>query len=161
MSPIKVLLLNANFFPLQIISDKRAIRLLLDGRVFLVEEYDVPFRSERLTFGTPCVVAMREYVKIPEQKFAVTRTGIFVRDDYECQYCAAPAENLDHVIPQSKGGKNTWDNLVASCIKCNSYKGNRMLASIPDLELRRIPAKPKLNYRFYKERNPQWEKYLL
>lgn len=158
---MKTLLLNANFFPLQIIRDKRAVRLLLDGRVYLVEEYEEPFRSELLEFGTPCVVAMKEYVKTPPQRFAVTRTGIFVRDDYECQYCGAPAENLDHVIPQSKGGPNTWENLVAACIKCNSYKGNRMLAQIPDLELRRIPARPKLNYRFYKERIPQWEKYLI
>ncbi len=158
---MRTLLLNANFFPLQIISDKRAVRLMLDNRVYLVEEYEEPFRSEKLEFGTPCVIAMKDYVKVPPQRFAVTRTGIFVRDDYECQYCGAPAENLDHVIPQSKGGQNTWENLVASCIKCNSFKGSRMLSSIPNMELRRQPAPPKLNHRFYKERNPQWAKYLL
>lgn len=158
---MKTLLLNANFYPLQIVRMERAVRLVLEGRAYVVEEYEQQWRSERVSFGAPCVIALREYVRVPKPRHAVTRTGIFVRDDYECQYCGAPAENIDHIIPQSKGGPNTWENLVAACISCNSRKGSKSLSQLPDMQLRRPPRVPHLNYRFYKERNPHWKPYLL
>lgn len=158
---MRTLLLNASTLPLAVISDKRAVRLFLDGRVQVLEEYDVPFRSGGgMQMPTPCVVMLTEYIDVPYKRPQVTRAGVFARDNNECQYCGAAAENIDHVVPRAKGGRHEWTNVVAACIPCNSAKADKNLADTP-FKLRRLPVQPKLHHRFYVYDVPQWEPYLL
>lgn len=157
---MRTLLLNASTLPLAVISDKRAVRLILDGRVQVLENYDIPFRSGGgMQMPTPCVVMLTEYIDVPYKRPQVTRAGIFARDDYECQYCGKEAENIDHVVPRSKGGKHEWTNVVASCIPCNSFKADKMLADT-NLKLRKMPVQPRLHHRFFSNDVPAWEPFL-
>jgi 5-methylcytosine-specific restriction endonuclease McrA len=90
------------------------------------------FRSEYLELDAPSVLRLRRFVRVPYRVQApLTRRAVFARDDWTCQYCGAPAENLDHVVPRSKGGTHTWDNVVAACRRCNSRKENRLRARGP------------------------------
>src|SRR5215217_1857451 len=79
------------------------------------------FHSERAAFPEPSVVRLSYFVKVPYQaRVALNRRAVFARDGHRCQYCGAAAENIDHVIPRSKGGPHTWENVVAACRPCNS-----------------------------------------
>jgi 5-methylcytosine-specific restriction endonuclease McrA len=157
---MRTLLLNASTLPLAVISDKRAVRLILDGRVQVLENYDTPFRSGGgMEMPTPCVVMLNEYIDVPYKRPQVTRSGIFARDNNECQYCGREAENIDHVVPRSKGGKHEWTNVVAACIPCNSSKADKMLADT-GMKLRKMPVQPRLHHRFFAYDVPAWEPFL-
>jgi len=121
----------------------------------------VVFRSERLEMPAPTVVRLRYYVSVPYRAHAaLTRRGVFARDDWTCMYCGAPAENVDHVMPRSRGGAHAWDNVVAACRRCNSRKENRTVAEA-GLKLRRRPAAPKDVFRLSIGRvEPEWEPFL-
>ena len=83
------------------------------------------------------------YVKVPYQaRVALNRRAVFVRDGHRCQYCNAPAENIDHVIPRSKGGPHTWENVVAACRPCNARKMDHLLHET-NMRLRRQPRAPR------------------
>jgi 5-methylcytosine-specific restriction endonuclease McrA len=107
------------------------------------------------------VVRLRYFVHVPYRaQAALTRRAVFARDEWTCQYCGAAAENVDHVIPRSRGGQHTWDNVVAACRRCNSRKENR-LARDAGLTLVRRPAAPKDVFRLSVGRiEPEWERYL-
>lgn len=156
---MRTLLLNASTLPLAVIRSQRAVRLALDGRVQVLEEYDVPWRSTDMSMMTPSVVLLYRYVDIPYRRPQVTRAGVFARDNWQCQYCGNVAENIDHIVPRSKGGQHTWENVVAACIPCNSKKSDRHLAHT-DLQLRRAPVQPKLHHRFFAWDVPAWKPYL-
>ena len=95
--------------------------------------------------SSPSVVRLRNYVKIPRaRRVPLNRKAIFLRDDHSCQYCTRPAENVDHVIPRSQGGEHKWDNVVASCRRCNSKKGGRTPEQAC-MHLIRRPRKPRRN----------------
>jgi 5-methylcytosine-specific restriction endonuclease McrA len=86
---------------------------------------------------------------------------VFARDHWTCQYCGAPAENLDHVVPKSRGGTHTWDNVVAACRRCNSKKENRFIDEA-GLQLARLPLAPSDGFRLALGRlEPEWEAFLL
>jgi 5-methylcytosine-specific restriction endonuclease McrA len=125
-----VLVLNATYEPLNVVSVKRAIVLLLKEKAELVEAAEAMLRSESFSLPVPLVIRLVYFVKIPRRiSLPVTRRGVLSRDHYTCQYCGATPSRknltVDHVIPRSRGGKTTWENVVTACDKCNGRKGNR------------------------------------
>jgi 5-methylcytosine-specific restriction endonuclease McrA len=144
MSPSRrALVLNATFEPLGIVSSRRAVLLVLDTKAELVHTTERVFRAERIAVPEPSVVRLVRYIQIPRHyRVAVNRRTVFARDGSRCQYCGSAAENLDHVIPRSKGGPHTWENVVAACRRCNTRKEDRLPHEV-GMVLRATPAAPR------------------
>jgi 5-methylcytosine-specific restriction endonuclease McrA len=139
----RALVLNVTFEPLGVVSTRRAMLLVLDTKAELVHSTDRVFRSAREVMPEPSVVRLARYVRVPrERNVAVNRRTVFARDGQNCQYCGAAAESIDHVLPRSRGGTHTWDNVVASCRRCNTNKEDR-LPHEAGLVLHRQPAAPR------------------
>lgn len=120
------LVLNATFEPLSVVAARRAAVLVLDDKADLVEHDGTVLRSASLALPSPLVVRLRYMVKVPYHRgAAVSRRGVFARDDYRCQYCGDPADSIDHVVPRSRGGAHSWDNVAAACRPCNLHKRDR------------------------------------
>jgi 5-methylcytosine-specific restriction endonuclease McrA len=124
-----VLVLNASYEPIHVTAVKRAVVLVLKGVARTEEENHGILHSPSLTLPVPSVIRLMEYRRIPRQTRALSRKNILLRDRNTCQFCGRvfPASDLtlDHVIPRSRGGTTSWDNLVASCYRCNNIKGDR------------------------------------
>jgi 5-methylcytosine-specific restriction endonuclease McrA len=103
-------------------------------------------RTPRTTIRLPRVILLAYFDRLPSKELKLTRNNVFERDKDTCQYCGRIFEredlNLDHVIPRDQGGKTTWENIVCSCIRCNSKKANR-LPHQANMRLVRKPVKPK------------------
>ena len=158
----RALVLNASYEALGVISAHRAIALVYCGKAEIVVSAESLFHSEHLTFEEPSIVRLKYYVRVPYPKrVALTKRAVFIRDNYKCQYCGAPAENIDHVIPKSKGGGHAWDNVVASCKPCNSRKEDRLLHET-NFVLRRQPVAPRAKSWIYLLGNPkdEWLPYI-
>lgn len=139
----RALVLNATFEPLCVVSSRRALVLVLSAKAELLHGTGAEYHSERASFPEPSVVRLSQYVRVPRQtKVAISRRSVFARDGYRCQYCAAPAENIDHVVPRSRGGPHSWDNVVASCRRCNAAKEDYLLDEV-GLVLRAVPRAPR------------------
>ena len=140
-----VLLLNITYEPLRIINWKKAITLLLLGKVEVLAEYSREIRSVSFTIRLPSVVRLLRMVKRPKSPVKFSRQNIYARDKYKCQYCGQrfSSEELtyDHVIPRSRGGKTEWENIVTCCVDCNRRKGGRTPAEA-GMKLIRKPVKP-------------------
>jgi 5-methylcytosine-specific restriction endonuclease McrA len=125
------LVLNASFEPLHIVSWQRAIQLLFQGKVEVVEESDHEVRTVRFTIKVPAVLRLIHYVPLKRKKHIVrfSRANIFLRDQHVCQYCGKEFSKsqltLDHVIPIVQGGRKCWENIVTACKPCNQRKGGR------------------------------------
>lgn len=140
----KVLVLNTTYEPLNVTTVRRALVLLLKDKAEVVERAGTTLRSERAAFEVPLVIRLREYVRVPHRPAArrISRRAIFARDGYRCQYCGSDRQlTVDHVVPRSKGGGDTWDNLVTSCAACNRRKADRP-PHLAGLRLRRPPRAP-------------------
>jgi 5-methylcytosine-specific restriction endonuclease McrA len=138
----QALVLNATFEPLCVVPSRRALMLILDEKAEMVHSTERLYRSERMAVAEPSVVRLSYFVKVPYQaRVSLNRRAVFARDGHRCQYCGASAENIDHVIPRSKGGRHVWDNVVASCRPCNARKRDRFLED-SGMRLRRRPAAP-------------------
>lgn len=136
------LLLNASFEPLCVVTARRAVVLVLKEKAEVLEGSDQEFHAERLSIVIPSVIRLTRYVQVPHRnKVPLSRRAVFARDSYSCQYCSRPAENIDHVVPRSRGGEHSWDNVVAACKRCNARKEDRLLAE-SGLALRRPPQAP-------------------
>jgi 5-methylcytosine-specific restriction endonuclease McrA len=123
-----VLVLNATYEPINVCTVRRAIVLLLKARAEVLEEGSQTLHAERVAFARPLVIRLTAYVRVPRDahRRKITRRAVFARDDWTCQYCGSRANlTVDHVIPRSKGGQSTWENIVASCAPCNRRKGDR------------------------------------
>lgn len=139
----RALVLNATFEPLCIVTTRRALLLVIDAKAELLHQTDKVFHSERAAFPEPSVVRLNYFIKVPYMaRVALNRRAVFARDGHRCQYCGSPAENIDHVVPRSKGGTHTWDNVVAACRPCNTRKEDRLLHETP-LQLHRQPSIPR------------------
>jgi 5-methylcytosine-specific restriction endonuclease McrA len=125
------LVLNASFEPLQIVSWQRALQLLFQGKVEVIEESEKEVRTVRLTIRVPAVLRLLDYVPLKKKKHVVrfSRTNVFIRDQHKCQYCGNSFQKthltLDHVTPVVQGGDKTWENIVTACKPCNQRKGGR------------------------------------
>jgi 5-methylcytosine-specific restriction endonuclease McrA len=125
------LVLNADYrplsyYPLSIWSWQDAIKAVFLDRVNIVSEYDLTVRSPSFEMRLPSVVSLKTYVQ-PARNPAFTRFNVFLRDRFTCQYCGGRDDlTFDHVIPRSKGGQTTWENVVAACSPCNLVKADRM-----------------------------------
>ena len=140
------LVLNADFrplsyYPLSLWPWQEAIKAVCLDRVTILAEYDEVVRSQRQVIRIPSVVVLKEYVR-PQKRVAFTRFNLFLRDEFRCQYCGAKGElTFDHVIPRSRGGITSWENVVAACAPCNLKKANKPL-SRSGLVLRKVPRAP-------------------
>jgi 5-methylcytosine-specific restriction endonuclease McrA len=124
---MRTLVLNAGFEPLAVVSFRRALMLVLNNKATVIKaDAEHPVTGSNFSFERPSVIVLSRYVKVPyARRVPVTRRGILRRDAHRCAYCAASANTIDHVMPKSRGGTDTWDNLVACCFKCNNIKSDR------------------------------------
>jgi 5-methylcytosine-specific restriction endonuclease McrA len=126
----RVLVLNASYEPLQLISIRRAVVLLLQEKAELVEATAERLRAQGFSLEIPLVIRLVRYIKIPRRlRLPCSRRGVLMRDRETCQYCGAqPGRThltVDHVVPRSRDGQTTWENVVAACRDCNHRKGGR------------------------------------
>ena len=158
-----MLLLNATFEPLCAVSARRAIVLILKGKAVVLERDGGAFHSERLIIAIPSVIRLVYYVKVPYYGRAnLSRRAVFARDSWACQYCGGKAETMDHVVPRSRGGAHSWENVVAACRRCNSKKRDKLPVEA-SLKLRKKPGVPRgpatVSLELGRVRT-EWERYL-
>ena len=164
-----VLVLNASYEPINICGARRALVLVLKGIARTEEEHGMTLHAQRSRIPMPSVIRLLEYRRIPHQTRALSRKNILLRDRNTCQYCGviltAGELTLDHVIPRSRGGLSTWENLVACCHPCNRRKGNQLLHELTDMKLLREPRPFSLHtsrhiMRMIGHSDQKWRKYL-
>jgi 5-methylcytosine-specific restriction endonuclease McrA len=125
------LLLNATYEPLCVVSSRRAIVLVLAQKAEPVDSASDVVHSELLSLAVPVVVRLTRYVRVPyPAQVPLSRRAVFTRDGQTCVYCGGSATSIDHVVPRSRGGTHTWDNVVAACRRCNHTKADRSLAEL-------------------------------
>jgi 5-methylcytosine-specific restriction endonuclease McrA len=155
------LVLNATYEPLCVVSQRRALVLVLTYKAIAVEDTGVLLHSAMCVVPAPAVVRLNRYVRVPYRAgIPLTRRAIFARDGGRCVYCGGPANSVDHVVPRSRGGRHVWENVVAACRRCNSRKENHQPHEA-GLSLLRQPFIPKDGLRLSLGRlEPEWEAYL-
>ena len=157
------LVLNATYEPLCVVSVRRAAVLVLAAKAVTVSDGEGILHSARRSLPVPCVVRLTRYVRVPfRPHIGMTRRAVFARDGWRCVYCRGPAETIDHVLPRSRGGPHTWENVVAACARCNHRKGDRTLHEI-GWRLRVAPAAPQgAAWRVLGHRtpDPRWASFL-
>jgi 5-methylcytosine-specific restriction endonuclease McrA len=124
-----VLVLNATYEPINVCTVRRAVVLLLKDKAEIVERSEFELHAATCTIAGPVVIRLVSYVRIPRDthRRKITRRAVFARDDWTCQYCGSRSNlTVDHVVPRSKGGTSTWENIVSSCAPCNRRKGNAL-----------------------------------
>ncbi|SNS37235.1 5-methylcytosine-specific restriction endonuclease McrA [Geodermatophilus pulveris] len=125
------LLLNATYEPLCVVSSRRAIVLVLADKAVSVHSAAEEVHAETLSLPVPVVVRLTRYVRVPyPAQVPLSRRAVFHRDASTCVYCGGSATSIDHVVPRSRGGTHTWDNVVAACRRCNHTKADRSLAEL-------------------------------
>jgi 5-methylcytosine-specific restriction endonuclease McrA len=158
-----VLVLNASYEPLGVVPLRRALVLVLENKAVSLEESGAYMHSATVTLPAPSVVRLKRFVRVPYRgPVPLTRRALFARDGGRCMYCGGVATSVDHVIPRSRGGKHVWDNVVASCRRCNHVKADRHLVEL-GWRLRHKPAPPTgLAWRIIGtgHRDPRWLPYL-
>lgn len=159
----QVLVLNRLFQAVQVTSVRRALTLLYKGQVRAVDaEYrtydfanwsDIPVQPDdhyivtpRRNIVIPHVIQLLAFDRLPRQEVKFSRGNIYLRDQNRCQYCgrkfSSSELSLDHVMPVSRGGKSTWENVVCACLPCNVKKGNKLLSEC-EMKLIRQPSRPR------------------
>jgi len=163
-----VLVLNASYEPINVCAARRAIVLVLKGVAMTEEENGHFLHAARLAIRLPSVIRLLEYRRIPHQTRALSRKNILLRDRNTCQYCGELLPSgeltLDHVVPRSRGGASTWENLVACCHPCNRQKGNQFPTEA-GMKLMREPRAFNLHtsrhiMRLMGRSDDKWRKYL-
>ena len=163
---MKALKLDAAYRPIEVIDALEALVMCIIGKAISVENYEKDVSSAYLTFKLPAVIVLKTVVKFKFYNISCNRSNILIRDKNQCQYCtkyfASEHLTLDHVIPKSRGGKNTWENLVAACKKCNQKKGCRTPQEA-NMNILQKPKKPKdslLKAIKENQRSHLWDNYL-
>ncbi len=160
---MRTLVLNAGYEPLAVVTFRRALVLVLTGKASVIAEDEEPVVGPTETLGRPSVILLNRYVKIPyRHEVMATRRGVLRRDNHVCAYCGKSASTIDHVMPRCRGGGDTWENLVACCLPCNSAKGDRTLGSLGwQLRFRPLPPRgPQWQIRELERPAPQWSAFL-
>ena len=139
-----MLVLNQSYEPISVCNLRKAVILLfLDKAEMVVEDGGKKLHSISSVFPYPSVIRLNQYKRIPYKNILLSRKNILRRDGHRCQYCGttAPPLTVDHVLPRALGGRDSWENLVAACVRCNNRKGSRTLEH-SGLALRSIPRRP-------------------
>lgn len=162
------LLISAGYEPIKVVSWRRAITLVVLGKVEVVEAYQREVHSPSLTLKLPAVIKLTRYLKPIPKRVKFSRQNLFSRDGFTCQYChhTYPVNQLtyDHVVPRSKGGSTSWTNVVTSCVRCNLKKGNKPLHAL-NFRLLKQPEEPRWLPQFAQMQSretshPIWQDYL-
>ncbi len=161
---MRSLVLNAGYEPLAVVSFKRALVLVLNGKASIIEiDAGHPVWATRAVYDRPAVIVLTRYVKLPHGRTVpVSRRGVLRRDAHRCAYCGKSATTIDHVQRRSRGGADSWENLVACCLACNNQKSDRTPAEMgwklgfaP-----RMPREAAWLVRGTETAHPSWEGYL-
>jgi 5-methylcytosine-specific restriction endonuclease McrA len=162
-----VLVLNQNYEPLNVCTVRRAMLLVFCDKAEVLEVYNSALLSPSRSFIAPSVIRLIYMIKRPRPRVKLTRREIFLRDEHTCQYCGVRGNDLtiDHVIPRSRGGPHTWENLVSACRACNHRKGGKTVQE-SRMRLRREPFEPRAGVYYTIQRrlnsaaNDGWEKFI-
>ena len=140
-----ILVLNADYTPINITDIKRAFNLIYKGKAEIIKHNNIsPIVTELRKYKRPTIIRLLRYITIPFRKVHLNRQNIFRRDKYKCVYCGEKTKNkltIDHVTPKSKGGNNTWQNLVTCCKSCNIKKDDKTLEEV-GMTLNSVPYRP-------------------
>jgi len=163
----QVLVLNATYEPMSVVSVRRAVLLLLKEKAEIVEAAEAYLRSARVQLPVPLVIRLVCYVRIPHRlSLPVSRRTVLARDQYTCQYCGTQPGRaqltMDHVVPRSRGGETCWENVVTACGPCNRRKGGRTPdeAQMPVLKSPRRPRYLALTILEGNSAHETWDKYM-
>ncbi|RFA07215.1 HNH endonuclease [Subtercola boreus] len=162
---MRTLVLNAGYEPLGVVSFRRALVLVMNDKAKIVESDEgAPVWASSGAYERPSVILLTRYVKVPSSRqVPVSRRGVLRRDNQRCAYCGKSATTIDHIQPRSRGGKDTWENLVACCLRCNNLKSDRTPAEM-GWSLRggqpRMPHHAGWFVRGVERAEPEWEGYL-
>lgn len=161
---MRTLVLNAGYEPLAVVSFKRALVLVMNEKATVIELVEgEPVWGAAGAYDRPAVILLTRYVRVPGgRRIPVTRRGVLRRDAHRCAYCGKAASTIDHVLPRSRGGEDSWENLVACCLRCNNVKGDRTPLEM-NWELRTTPHAPRGGQwmvRGAERTDPRWEPYL-
>jgi len=139
----QVLVLNADYSAISVCTVPKAFLLVYLNKAEMIAEADATcLRTVSAMYSMPTIIRLNSYVRIPYKSIVLNRQNIFKRDHHQCQYCGSSKDlTLDHVLPKSRGGKTSWDNLVAACRNCNSRKGD-CLPEEADMPLKQKPFRP-------------------
>jgi len=160
-----VLVLNSSFQPLHVCQARRALVLVMVGKAEALEYYDHHYVcSVTQRFRLPSVVRLMRYIKTNRRAISLNRRNILKRDGYRCQYCGTTRDPLttDHVIPRSRGGEDTWENLVTACVNCNNKKANRTPERAGMELLSRLKRPHYFSFIYFSNSRPmdKWRPYL-
>jgi 5-methylcytosine-specific restriction endonuclease McrA len=162
---LPVLLLNANYEPLNVCTTKRALNMLISGKAEMLLNGRGYIRTVRISVQRPSVIRLGYMVKRPRPHVKLTKHEIFRRDNHSCQYCGTRAKGLtlDHITPRYLGGDHSWGNLVTACPECNRKKGGRTITQA-GMTLRNKPYEPRATaiylYGSHVEKNDIWGQFL-
>ena len=160
---MRTLVLNAGYEPLAVVSFKRALVLVLNQKATILAGEAGQVRSANQEFDLPTVILLQRYVRIPgAREIPVSRRGVLRRDSHRCGYCGKSANTIDHVLPKSRGGADSWENLVACCLRCNNAKSDKTPAEM-GWELRFTPKMPTgviWSVRGAEKEEPGWREFL-
>lgn len=160
-----VLVLNANYEPLNVCSTRRAVGLMLTGKAEMLVNGRGVIHTTSSTFPRPSIVRLAHMVRRPRARVKLTRREVFRRDHYTCQYCGCRSSTLtiDHVIPRHRGGPHSWENLVTACPACNRRKGGRTPREA-GMQLLAAPKEPKASpgyiFGHLLDEHAEWQDYL-
>ena len=164
---MQTLKLDSSYRPIQIIDAFDAFNMVWMDRASMLESYDdVKFRSTHDIWDVPCVIVINRYFGRKYSRLVCNRKNVIWRDNFVCQYCnnkfSIDDLTMDHIVPRSRGGQKTWDNIVASCMRCNQKKGD-LLLSEANMKLLREPIEPKYHiFHTFESKNvhEKWRPYL-
>ncbi|WP_320673900.1 HNH endonuclease [Prochlorococcus sp. MIT 1341] len=162
----QVLVLNASYEPLNITTWRRAMVMMIKGKAESLEQDSS--RKIRHDIMLPTVIRLRQFVRVPFRELPLTRRNILQRDNHCCQYCGyrGPKLSIDHVIPRSRGGEDTWENVTTACLGCNVSKGSRT-PNEARMKLNTQPRRPhssltfEANRQIHAGRYTEWRKYVI
>jgi 5-methylcytosine-specific restriction endonuclease McrA len=160
-----VLVLNANYEPINICDIRRALGLIISDKASLVLNGRGEIRTINAFYPCPSIIRLEKMVTRPRQRVKLTRREVFHRDNYTCQYCGQYLGELtiDHVLPRHLGGKHTWTNVVTACPKCNHRKGGKTNEEV-SMHLLCKPTEPEYSPQYLFGRhladNADWEPYI-
>lgn len=160
-----VLMLNQNYEPLTVCSAKRAIVLLFQGKAEMIAAADgLHIRTSNSGYTLPSVVRLSHYRRVPYKRIMLTRKNIITRDGHRCQYCSTTRGpmTVDHIMPRTRKGADSWENMVCACVRCNNRKGDRTPeeAGMPLLKRPTRPTHIHFIQRYIGVSDHRWRQYL-